>query len=206
MARKTKQEAEETRSRILSAASDIFIEQGVSNASLEMIAEKANVTRGAIYWHFRNKADIFEALHEQLHQSCIEMILEDLEKDHPYPLQQLEELCVSLLLELHRTPQKARTIKIFLLKCDYSGCMEQFLTRQNLRKTEHKVLFSRYFDRAIQEGFLHKDTDSTILTLSLFCYLTGIVYEYLRNPGLFDMETEAPRLMRQLFVGLTQGR
>jgi AcrR family transcriptional regulator len=199
MARKTKQEAEETRQSILHAASEVFIEHGVSNASLEMIAEKAGVTRGAIYWHFKNKADIFEALHEQLHQSLVELILEDLEKDHPRPLQQLEDLCIELLLDLHRNPYKQRIIKIFLLKCDYSGCMEQFLTRQNARKAENKELFSRYFDRAIQKGHLPKDTDSATLTLAVFCYLTGIVYEYLRNPDLFDIELQAPRLIRQLF-------
>jgi AcrR family transcriptional regulator len=204
MARKTKEEALETRNNILSAAVQVFLEKGVSNASLEMIAEQANVTRGAIYWHFRNKADIFEALQENLHQSLMDIILQDLQKDHPYPLQQLEELCVSLLLDLARNPMKRDTLRIFWLKCDYSGDISTCLDQQNERKCEHKELFARYFDRAIEKGYLKPDTDSSLLTLSVSSYLTGIVYEYLRNPQLFDMEKDAHRLMYQLFAGLAQ--
>ncbi|MCH2547161.1 MAG: TetR family transcriptional regulator [Alphaproteobacteria bacterium] len=203
MARKTKEEALETRNEILLAAGEIFNEKGVSGASLEQIAERAGVTRGAIYWHFKNKMDIFEALHEQLHLSLLEIILQDLETDHAQPLQQLEELCVMLLLDLHRNPHKRRILRIFLIQCDFSCDMGNFLAVEKERKLKHKELFARYFDRAIAKGLINKAADSTILTLSLSCYLTGIVYEYLRNPDLFEMESEAPRLMRQLFAGLS---
>lgn len=202
MARRTKEEAMETRGSILIAAGEVFTAHGVSNASLAQIAEKAGVTRGAIYWHFKNKADIFEALHEQLHQSLIDSILEDLEKDHPQPLEQLEQLCVSLLLDIHNNAHKKRILEIFLVKCDYSGCMERYLVLQNERKQGHKELFAKYFARAGKKGHIKADADSSILTLSLFCYLTGIVHEYLRNPQLFDMQSDAPRLMHQYFIGL----
>lgn len=202
MVRKTKEEAQATRSSILSAASEVFLAEGVAQATLEGIAQKAGVTRGAIYWHFKNKMDIFEAMHEQLHQSVMEMILQDLEKDHPLPMQQLEELCVTLLLDLQRNPEKARILMIFLLKCDYSGEMAPFLDQQNRNKAKSRELLSRYFDRAKAKGYLQQGTDSAVLTMSLFCYLTGILHEYFRNPEMFDMQTQAPRLIRQLFTGL----
>lgn len=202
MARKTKEEALETRNAILAAAVGVFLERGVSNASLEMIAEQAGVTRGAIYWHFKNKAEIFEALQDNLHETFISIILGDLEKDHPQPLQQLEELCVSLLLDLEANPIKRDTLRIFWLKCDYSGDIAPCLEQQNERKSAHKDLFARYFDRAIEKGYLKPDTDSSLLTLAVSSYLTGIVYEYLRNPQLFDMQRDAHRLMHQLFTGL----
>lgn len=59
MARKTKQQAEETRQEILDAAIKTFSERGVSATSLADIAKSAGVTRGAIYWHFKNKVDLF---------------------------------------------------------------------------------------------------------------------------------------------------
>lgn len=60
MARKTKQQAEETRQEILDAAIKTFSERGVSATSLADIAKAAGVTRGAIYWHFKNKVDLFQ--------------------------------------------------------------------------------------------------------------------------------------------------
>lgn len=53
MARKTKQQALETRQHILDVAIRLFSQQGVSATSLAQIAQAAGVTRGAIYWHFK---------------------------------------------------------------------------------------------------------------------------------------------------------
>ena len=81
MVRKTKEQALATKESILSAALDVFVAKGVARASLADIADAAGVTRGAIYWHFRNKVDIFEAMHDQLHQPVMEQVLKDLEKE-----------------------------------------------------------------------------------------------------------------------------
>ncbi len=58
MARRTKQEAMETRARILESALDIFCGKNYSTVTIEEIAEKAKVTKGAVYWHFKSKNDI----------------------------------------------------------------------------------------------------------------------------------------------------
>ncbi len=62
MARKTKQQALETRQHILDVALRLFSQQGVSSTSLAAIAKEAGVTRGAIYWHFKNKSDLFNEI------------------------------------------------------------------------------------------------------------------------------------------------
>lgn len=202
MARKTKEEALETRNAILRASADVFWEKGVASASLESIAEKAGVTRGAVYWHFKNKCDIFDALHEELHSSLMGIIIRDMETEHPHPLRQLESLCVALLRDLENDEHKRKVLSIFFLRCDYSGDMECFLAKQSEKKARHAEMFHRYFEKAMQKGYLPKSCDPCILTLSLFCYTTGIVHEFLRNPGLFRMEKQAAPLMRQFFLGL----
>ena len=53
--RKTKAEALKTREYLMLSALDTFYERGVSRASLNEIAQNAGVTRGALYWHFKNK-------------------------------------------------------------------------------------------------------------------------------------------------------
>jgi AcrR family transcriptional regulator len=62
MVRKTKEEAEQTRKDIIEAARRTFHQYGVSRSTCERIAKAAGVTRGAVYWHFRDKAEIFFAL------------------------------------------------------------------------------------------------------------------------------------------------
>ncbi|MEY4592741.1 MAG: hypothetical protein RIR18_1636, partial [Pseudomonadota bacterium] len=72
MVRKTKEEAEKTRQQIIAAARNVFHEHGVSNASLSQVAVAAGVTRGAVYWHFEDKAALFYALHQETFQPLLE--------------------------------------------------------------------------------------------------------------------------------------
>jgi TetR/AcrR family acrAB operon transcriptional repressor len=55
MARRTKQQAQQTRTRIVDAALAAFAEHGVRATTLEDVAVRAGVTRGAVYWHFANR-------------------------------------------------------------------------------------------------------------------------------------------------------
>lgn len=202
MVRRTKQEALETRDAILDAASLVFFNKGVAKAGLAEIAERAGVTRGAIYWHFKNKVDLFEALHDALHEPFLEVILQDLETDHPEPLRQLEELCINLLVDLAGNQKKQRILSIFFLKCDYSGEMEQVLKKQNQQKERGRQLFDQYFDRAMRKGHVAPDYAARELSIGLWCFLMGIVQEFLRFPENIDLRHQAPSLMRQYFYGL----
>lgn len=205
MVRRTKEEAQKTREAILAAAAKIFVEQGVTKTSLDSIAKEAGFTRGAVYWHFKNKLEIFRALHEQLFTSTIEQIAGELVNQHPDPLLQLEELCIDLLKQLKTNPQKRRTLTIFFLRCDYSGEMEQFLTLQKEQKEQSFALFSHYFERAIEKGQLSNKTDPVTLTKMLSFYITGIAIEYLRYPDLFDIEETAEQLISTFIKGVKQG-
>lgn len=202
MARRTKQEALETREAILDAAAQVFFDKGVAKAGLGEIAEVAGVTRGAVYWHFKNKVDLFEALHDTLHEPFMEVILRDLENDHPQPLKQLEELCANVLVELSGNVKKQRTLSIFFFKCDYSGEMAQVLKKQEAQQIKSRMLFDRYFERAKAKGHVNPMFAPQCLSIGLWCYLTGIVQEFLRYPGQIDLHRQGPHLVQQFFCGL----
>jgi len=56
------------RERILDVALELFNEQGYDKTSLREIAERLDVTKAALYYHFKSKADILLALHLRLHE------------------------------------------------------------------------------------------------------------------------------------------
>ncbi len=65
MARRTKEEAEHTRQEILASALNLFYEKGFSRTTFDEIAKRINLTKGAVYWHFRNKADLLAEIIRQ---------------------------------------------------------------------------------------------------------------------------------------------
>ena len=61
--RRSKEDSEQTRAAILDAAARMFCEKGYAATTVESIARAAGVTRGAFYWHFRDRSDVLGALH-----------------------------------------------------------------------------------------------------------------------------------------------
>src|SRR5260221_5125936 len=133
MARRTKEEALATRDSILDAAERVFHEKGVANASLEEIAAAAQVTRGAIYWHFEDKAELFDAMMQRVVLPVDEM-LERADCCGADPLELLRRSAVDVLLRTARDAQMQRVFDIAYHKCEYvddgSGVRERHVASQ----------------------------------------------------------------------------
>jgi AcrR family transcriptional regulator len=61
---------------LLSAAQRVFFERGFHGASLEVVAEEAGLTKGAVYSRFASKADLFLALQEERNEQALRRITE----------------------------------------------------------------------------------------------------------------------------------
>ncbi|AMM19517.1 hypothetical protein AX769_04400 [Frondihabitans sp. PAMC 28766] len=64
----TQQRARDTRASIIDGAAAVFDARGYANASLELIADEARVTRGALYFHFKSKQEIANAVIAEQHR------------------------------------------------------------------------------------------------------------------------------------------
>lgn len=75
--RKTKTEALKTKEHLMLAALETFYRKGIARTSLNEIAQAAGVTRGALYWHFKNKEDLFDALFQRICDDIENCIAQD---------------------------------------------------------------------------------------------------------------------------------
>lgn len=120
MVRKTKEDAELTRKRIVDAARTVFLARGVSRSTLEHIATEAKVTRGAVYWHFENKAEIFHAIREQVFLPLIDRMDDTLATvTTENPLDQIEASLCQTINELTNNVEMRETYEIIMIKCEY---------------------------------------------------------------------------------------
>ena len=199
--RRTKEDSEKTREAILDAAVKIFSRKGVSATTLSGIAKKAGVTRGAIYWHFKNKIDIFDALHERMYKPISELLLQGMEEDHPDPVTRLQEICIYLIKNINEVPGAKDALMLFWVKSHYEGEWNLFHEKHTARKQQGKKLFLHYFAEAGKKGQLPPGTDPEILTLTIGCFMKGLIVEHHKDPDLFDLEKDGPRMIEQIFRG-----
>jgi AcrR family transcriptional regulator len=81
------QRAAATRDALLRAARELFAERGYSAVGTEQIVERAGVTRGALYHHFRDKRDLFRAVHDEMERELMQVIGERMgEREDPWEL------------------------------------------------------------------------------------------------------------------------
>lgn len=192
MVRKTKEEAQETRENILDAATKIFDERGIMQTSLEDIAVAAGVTRGAVYWHFKNKVDIFAALHERKHTSFMQIMADSLAATGTNPLGQLCETVIRLFEDL--TEDNLQTCRIFALRCEYSGDFEPFLESYNKGDDDVLAMIVQFFEKASRQGALYEGADPKILATAFFCLINGIFNKYLRSSRMDIRDMTRPMI------------
>ncbi|HPW30603.1 MAG TPA: TetR family transcriptional regulator, partial [Rhodoferax sp.] len=89
MARRTKEDALATRELLLDAAERVFHRRGVSRTTLQEIAQDAGLTRGAIYWHFQNKGELFHAMMERVTLPMMARMTEISPADEDRPLEKI---------------------------------------------------------------------------------------------------------------------
>jgi TetR/AcrR family acrAB operon transcriptional repressor len=176
MVRRTKEEAEQTRCKILAAARRCFHARGVSATSLEHIAQEAGVTRGAIYWHFANKEELLTAMCDEVDLPLIDRtdftLLQD--KRHA-PLERLRNFMHELADAVLEESPLRQTVEILNFKCEFLGSMSGVLAlhRAELRKFRDKLL--RVYREAARAGQLRADLDPERAAMESVCFLVGLL-------------------------------
>ncbi|MGI5456777.1 TetR/AcrR family transcriptional regulator [Streptomyces sp. CA-249302] len=79
-----------TRQRIQDVALELFAEQGYEKTSLREIAESLDVTKAALYYHFKTKEEILVSIFEDLSQPIEELI--EWGKGQPHTLETKQEI------------------------------------------------------------------------------------------------------------------
>ncbi|SDM30535.1 transcriptional regulator, TetR family [Geoalkalibacter ferrihydriticus] len=203
--RRTKEETQKTRRAILEAAERVFFDQGITRTTLEQIARAAGMTRGAIYWHFQNKADLINAVHAEVHLPMEEVFFRILDADDAHALQRLEDHCAASFAQLHADERSRRVYSILLLKCEYSEEMSALTERLRVSKERITVGLEDFFQRLKKAGRISADAQPRVLALGLYAFMLGLYSDYLRYPDMYQVPIDGEELIRYFFAPLKTG-
>ena len=202
MVRKTKEEALETRNAILDAAEIVFQERGVSKTSLAEIAAAAGVTRGAIYWHFANKVDLFDAMIQRVF-GLMEAKLADLQaQKHENPVDLLRELAFYFIDRVVNDQRYYRILEISWHKCEYVGEMAEI-------RDSHLECGNRFMGVSIEAfrlsrelGFFPENVDPHLAAVGLITVVDGMVTNWTLDKSSFPLAIYGPRIIDAYLAGL----
>jgi len=202
MARRTKAEALATRDRILDAAERVFSRRGASRPSLEDIAAAAGVTRGAIYWHFRNKADLFAAMLARVTLPMEEMVGRSGDDALTDPLGYIRRCMVTVLRKTTDDAQTRRVFEIVCHKCEYVDEMARVRDRYVEMRADCLGELERGVRNAIRRGLLPAGVNARSAAVGLHALVDGLISNWLLEPKYFPLAREAERMVDQYLAGL----
>ncbi|MFZ2269152.1 MAG: TetR family transcriptional regulator [Azonexus sp.] len=206
MVRRTKEDAQVTRNHILDTAVEVFNHKGVAHTSLNDIAKEAGVTRGAIYWHFADKVDMFNAMIERL--ICPLMInAEDREtRIKADPLGFVVEATREFLGQMLGDANFRKVFEIFWHKCEYVGEMANIRDCHLDEGENHIDVLHRAFELAQEKGQIERRLTPHQATIGLISLLDGLLFNWTKDPLMFPLDQYAQPILEAYFRGLGASR
>ncbi|MEZ5705613.1 MAG: TetR family transcriptional regulator [Burkholderiaceae bacterium] len=204
MVRRTKADAEATRNSLLDAAELLFQARGVSRTSLNDIALAAGTTRGAIYWHFKDKADLFNAMMERVTLPFEESLA--CVGDHATELDDpLAELQASMLAALHTTatnPQVRRVFEVATLQVEYNEEMRAVRERHLEVRNQCVSRTAKGLAAAAKKQALKLPIPLQDAALGLHVMVDGLIHNWLLHPEAFDLQASGMHTLAAYLRGL----
>lgn len=187
MARKTKEDATATRNSLLDAAERVFGDKGVSRASLNDIAIAAGASRGAIYWHFKDKVDLFDAM-----MSRVTLPLEQGFREFECnacadPVQRLRAVMAHVLCSVASDERTRRVFEIALYKVEYVPELAGVKERHIAASAAFTSKLACDFETAAALQGITLPMTAIEAAGGLHALFNGLMQNWLLNEGSFDL-------------------
>ena len=187
MARKTKEEALATRSCLIDAAELVFLERGVSQTSLNEVAKVAGTSRGAIYWHFKDKAALFDAMMDRV-TLPMELTLERQQANESSdPLTSLREMMSTILKSMVNDARACRVFEIATHKVEYAGELLSLKDRQQNGCKKFQGLVESNLRTAARLQSVRLPMSAEMAARGLHAMFSGLIQDWFLNDFNFDI-------------------
>jgi TetR/AcrR family acrAB operon transcriptional repressor len=201
--RRTKEEAEQTRRRIMTAGLKTFHAKGIARTTMEQVAAAAEVTRGAIYWHFTDKRELVRAIREDVTLPLIDQSDFVLLNEQAAPaLDRIESFLQGFIDILERDPRTRMALDVMSYKCEYVEEMARELTTFKKRHDVLREVLTQVYAEARKNGSLRSGIDPKIAAAETVVFLVGMLRLWL----LEGHAKGTRKLARQLVAAHVAGR
>jgi len=180
--------------RICESAVKIFSSKGYHKTTMDDIASTAGLTKGAIYWHFKNKRELFKFLIERMFSELDHLIFSSLSSASPPPAKILYtfEICVDFYVS---NRDFCALMKVF--HSEGATLLDnEFETRLRSIYSRYRSLLADIFRQGIAEGYFNHGTDPLIAGSIIIAAFEGISFQWMMDPNAFDLKQVLPLIKK----------
>lgn len=198
-----REQPSESRERILAAAVSVFSLKGFQRASLDEIAAEAQLTKGAIYWHFRSKNDLFTSLLEYRFQQHTAPLAEELALALAAPTIQARQQAIATMVRdmLNRFHDNAAWPRLYLEFV--SQTRDAQIASSMAKLYDHaRLLAKQMIVRLVDAGITDPDLDADTVSIFWCALIDGFMLAWVMKPETFADGQLVERTVAMLWNGL----
>ena len=199
--RRTKEEAAITHATLLKAALSVFSAKGYSAATLDDVAKAAKVTRGAIYWHFKSKADLYNMLVEEVSARGA-AVVQGAVAEGGTLIEILRRVFVRQCALIEEDKEARAVMELALFK---TGLEPELQAGRKKQLEAGKALVAGITDamqQGIVQGTLRNDLDAADMARAFIAFENGVIHLWLASPKSFSLKASAESFADILIAGL----
>ena len=199
--RRTKEEAAITREQLLKKALAAFSKKGYSATTLEDIAREAEVTRGAIYWHFGSKAELYNTLIRE-YSDRGNVIVQQAASEGGTLLEILRRVFVRQLQAIKDNSDLRALMELYLFKTGLVPELEEGRKQQIESGIGLIEMIAGIMAQGIELGLLRSDMEPKEMARAYLAFQNGVTQLWLTTPDQFSLKDSAESFVEILMTGL----
>lgn len=200
--RKTKTEALKTKEHLMLAALETFYRKGIARTSLNEIAQAAGVTRGALYWHFKNKEDLFDALFQRICDDIENCIAQDAANAEGESWTVFRHTLLHFFERLQSNDIHYKFHNILFLKCEHTEQNAAVIAIARKHQAIWREKITAVLTEAVENQDLADDLDKETAVIFIKSTLDGLIWRWLSSGENFDLGKTAPRIIGMMMDNL----
>jgi TetR/AcrR family acrAB operon transcriptional repressor len=200
--RRTAAEAQRTRQLLLDTASRVFARDGFDASTLVDVAREAGLTRGAIYWHFKDKQDLFQQVadHHRAHLESLKAVALGREGT---PWEKLRRLLAAVIDNFYDNEAFRQEIVLTWYRLSTSQFAPVMASKSNFVQN-FLVLMESLLTESRAQGAIRAETDCHLAAFHLSCLINGLYRLHHVAPDWAHDKDAARRLFDDYLGSLTE--
>lgn len=167
--KRTKEEALRTKEYILETAFKEFLKNGFEETTIDNIAKVSGNTRGAVYWHFKDKNDIYDHLVEQKDLESLSAF-SNIINSNITPFSKIEEI---VKLNFPGIKKKTELINFIKMKCELYSYRAKNGDKRNVSGQVFRATV-KLLKEARENGEIKKETHPLTAAQTIISLVQGV--------------------------------
>ena len=199
--KRTKEEAAVTRATLLKTALSVFSAKGYAATTLDDIAKAAKVTRGAIYWHFKSKADLYNTLVQEFSARGA-VVVQDAVAEGGTLIDILRRIFVRVCTLIEEDKETRAVMELTLFKTGLDPELQPGRKKQIESGNALLAGIAEAMRQGIAQGVLRSDIDAADMARAFIAFENGAIQLWLLTPKSFSLKRSAESFADILVSGL----